>query len=151
MSEKLDPVQLTIATSNVVASKNGSIYETIASAAMQSKKQEELNKKAAAELIDKIPEMCRVASGKGEWSIRVCGAEGSFYSTGKSHPICGGIYYGTPCGATTMVYDYCVAIFGKLRTFFTRVDGVYYLNVTWAEITDEQLRNLDKSNDLPNS
>lgn len=147
MSEKLDPVQLTIATSNTLASKNGSIYEAIALAATQNKKQEELNKKTAAEVIGKIPEMCRAASERGEWCARVCHADGAFYATGNSHQICGSIYYGTPCGVTEIVYDYCVAIFGKLRTFFTRVDGAYYLNVTWAEITDDQLKKLDKASD----
>lgn len=150
MSEKLDPAKLMFITSNSLTGKNGSIYNITSEAVLKNKEIKENDKKKAADIIKQIPEICRKASENGEWCARICAAEGVFYSTNKTHPICGTIYHGYPCGYTEIVYDYCVAIFGKLRTFMSNKGSELFLTVTWAEITDEQLKELDKTNDISN-
>ena len=153
MAEKLDPAHLMLSTLNAQAIKHGGIYTATADAALKSQKLNLLNQKEAAEIISKIPEICRKASENGDWCVNVCRAYGRFWAVGRSHPTCGDVYYGELCGASLIIYDYCIAVFGKLRTFITfdASSREYNITVTWADITEKQLKELDKTNDIPNS
>jgi len=149
MAEKFDPANLMIATLSAQANKHGVIYTATADAALRTTKLKQQNQKEAADIIALIPEICKKASERGDWCANICKANGHFWATGKNHPNCGSIYYGNTCGSTTIVYDYCIAVFGKLRTFisYQANSGEYHLTVTWADITDEQLKELDKTID----